>query len=182
MRILAKLTARASSNALVEQICQLHRFVLEASANQVRELREQCQQLRDFQHQRIKFIVGETTKEQLATHIFRSDRTRQKNTELLHIYELLSAVGIDLFNRLIASELTRDAFNFLVIEQITQYNRLRLHCNGLFAVISNTYNQTVPQISESWLITSEKFNSKTMKRVVVETKDQDVDNASSITL
>jgi len=164
-RVLNKLTTSASSNGLVDQIRQLYRFVLEASANQVRELREKCQELRNFQQQRIKYIVGETTKEQLATHIFRSDRARQKNTELLHIYELLSAVGIDLFNRLLASELYRDEFNLLAIDQIKQYHQLRLHCNGLFAVISNTYNQTVPQISDYWAILSEKFNSKTMKRV-----------------
>jgi hypothetical protein len=166
-RILSKLLTGTANN-LVEQIRHIYRFVLEASANQVRELREQCQQLRDFQHQRIKYIVGEMTKEQLAAHIFKSDRSRQKNTELLHIYELLSAVGIDLFNRLLTSELYRDEFNLLVIAQIAEYNQLRQHCNGLFATISNTYNQMVPQVCEYWLIQTEKFNSKTMKMFTVE--------------
>ena len=179
-RIISKLTTSATSNGLAEQIRHIYRFVLEASINQVRELREKCQELRDFQQQRIKYIVGETSKEQLATHIFRSDRSRQKNTELLHIYELLSAVGIDLFNRLHASDLYRDEFNLLAIDQIKQYNHLRLHCNGLFAVISNTYNQNVPQISDYWAILSEKFNSKTMKRVAaVDTEEASIATSST---
>jgi hypothetical protein len=171
-RILSKLMSGTSST-LTDSLRLIYRFVLEASANQVRELREKCQELRDFKQQRIKYIVGETSKEQLASHIFKSDRARQKNTELLHIYELLSAVGIDMFNRLTASDLYRDEFNLLVIEQIAQYDKLRLHCNGLFAVISNTYNQTVPQISEIWMILSEKFNSRTMKRVAMQEEGEE---------
>ncbi len=169
-RIIIKLMSGTSSitTPLTDSVRLIYRFVLEASTNQVRELREKCQELRDFQQQRIKYIVGETSKEQLATHIFRSDRTRQKNTELLHIYELLSAVGIDMFNLLIASDLHRENFNLLVIEQIAQYEHLRVHCNSLFAVISNTYNQTVPQIGDHWNTQTEKFNSKTMKRVAVQ--------------
>ena len=179
-RIISKLTVYGKNSQEVSDIIRLiYRFVLDAATNQVREIREKCQELRDFQQQRIKYIVGEMSKEQLATNIFKSDRARQKNTELLHIYELLSAVGIDLFNRLHMSDLYKDDFHLLAVEQISQYDHLRLHCNGLFAIISNTYNQSVPQISDYWANIPEKFNSKTMKRVVGATEPS-VDTAATI--
>ncbi len=141
---------------------RLYRLVADITTNEIRTLRAECQAIRDFEQLRIRYIIGEKTKEEMATHIYRCDRKAQKNTELLHIYELLGAVGIDLFQRLMSSPLKQEAFQALAEEQLAQYNALRIHCNGLFAIISNTYNQTVPQIDEGWQIVSKKFNSKTM--------------------
>jgi len=150
---------------LADKLRLVYGFVVEATTNQVRSLRQRCQELRDFQDERVKYIVGETTKEQLGAHIFKSDRLRQKQTEVLHIYELLSAVGVDMFNRLRVEPITKEKLTELVTEQLTEYDRLRLHCNGLFAVISNTYNNSVPQVNEYWQIVYGKFNSKTMMKV-----------------
>ena len=152
-------------NQLRENFRSMHCLVSDITYNQIRELRRGCQEMRDFQKERIKYIVGEMTKEQLSAHIFRNDRLRQKKTELLHVFELLSAVGIDLFNRLLTSNLVGEPFIALLLEQYDEYNKLRLHCNSLFAVISNTYNQSVPQIKENWFIETGKYNSKTMVHV-----------------
>jgi hypothetical protein len=84
---------------------------------------------------------------------------------MLNVYELLSAVGIDVFNRLLANTQTGEAFVQAVREQVAQYDKLRVYCNGLFAVISNTYAMTVPQITDSWIRISEKFNTKTLKNI-----------------
>lgn len=140
----------------------LYALVTDITNNQVRDLRRHCQIMRDFEKQRIEYIVGEKTKDELANYIYRSDRKVQKMTELLHIYELLSAVGVDMFNRmtqnnnLYSSEELRD----LVTGQVKEYDALRIHCNGLFAVISNTYGQVVPQIDEKWILTSGRFNTR----------------------
>ncbi len=172
--ILAKITRHrppTSSNAyyntdpLGETLRYMHRIVEQITHNDVRETRQRIQGLRDFTEQRVKYIVGEMTKEQMSTHIFRSDKTRQKNTEMLNVYELLSAVGIDFFNRLLENTQSGEAFVQAVTEQIAQYDKLRVYCNGLFAVISNTYNMIVPQINDSWLRVTEKFNTKTLKNV-----------------
>ncbi len=150
-------------SSMADALRSLHRMVDQISTNDVRELRQRMQTLTDFKDQRIKYIVGEMTREQLSSHIFRNDKLRQKNTELLNVYELLSAVGIDFFNRLLANEATGDVFVQAVIAQLEEYNKLRLYCNELFAVISNTYNMSVPQITKSWTRISEKFNSKSLK-------------------
>ena len=146
---------------------QLYRLVADITNNQVRVLRRQCQVVCDFEKQRVEYIVGEKTKEELAKFIYRSHRSLQKCTELVHIFELLGAVGIDMFNRLTVGlghhiRIVPTELQAKVEKEIREYDALRIHCNGLFAIISNTYNQTVPQIDESWQIVSKKFNSKTM--------------------
>lgn len=151
------------SDTIVLMIRNIHHIVENITLNDVRETRERVQAMRDFKDQRVKYIVGEMTREQLSTHIFRTDKERQKNTELLNVYELLSAVGIDMFNRLLANQSEGETFLNEVVEQIAQYNKLRMYCNGLFAIISNTYNKTVPHITENWVRLGEKFNSKSLK-------------------
>lgn len=163
---------------LIENLRSIYGFVVEVTLNKVRELREQCQQMRDYGLQRIKFIVGEITKEQMSIYIYRNDRARQKNTELLHLYELLSVVGVDMFNRLLDPGLPSENFDALIIDQIAEYNKLRLHCNSLFSVISNTYNQCVPKIRSNWSIISKKYNSKTMGCVEEKEKEGAAEGAA----
>ena len=146
----------------LHMIFDIHDFVENITTNEIRILRERCQAVVDFHEPKVKYVVGEISKEQLSEIIFNADKVRQKNTEVLHIYELLSAVGIDMFNRLLRSELPNKEFSELVNQQIDEYNKLRLHCNSLFAVISNTYNYSVPQATNLWKFTHNKFNSKTM--------------------
>ena len=148
---------------IVDSIHRIHRIVESITTNEIRILRERCQTVVDFHGPKVQYVVGEISKEKLSDIIFTADKARQKNTEVLHIYELMSAVGIDMFNRLLRSELTNKEFSELVKQQIDEYNKLRMHCNGLFAVISNTYNYKVPYVEEHvWTIRHKLFNSKTM--------------------
>ena len=145
-------------------ITVIHNFVGDVTNNRVRIAREVCHGLQDFQKERIKYIVGEWTKEELADHIFKTDRNRQKNTELLHIWELLSAVGIDMFNRMLGADTA--TLPSLAEDQLKQYNALRIHSNELFATISNTYGQSAPQVSGVWNIEMEKFTSASLARLI----------------
>ena len=169
----------------------LYRLVTEITYNRVRTLREICQAMQDYEGLRVRYIVGEITKEELSQNIFKQYKTRQKNTELVYVFELLGAVGIDLFRRL-TMEVTRlneaelawknankktmgsewknfvtaqeTEFREMVEGQLAEYNTLRLHCNALFAAISNTYSMVVPQISEKWIEDSAKFSGIGMRR------------------
>ena len=154
-----------ASDPLVDTLRSIHRIVENITLNHVRELRDRLQTLVDFKTQRVKYIVGEITKAELSTQIFKADKVRQKNTEMLNVYELLSAVGIDMFNRLLANTKRGEDFIADVTDQVKQYDTLRTYCNGLFAIISNTYGMVVPQINKSWSVLTERFNSKTMKEL-----------------
>jgi hypothetical protein len=148
---------------LTKQIRAIHAIIENITYNTIREIRTRVQTLRDFKDIRVKYIVGEITKKELSDHIFRNDKLMQKNTELLNVYELLSAVGIDLFIRLLANQNSGEIFMTDTIEQISQYDKLRIYCNELFAVISNTYSMTVPQITQNWIAVTDKFNGKDLK-------------------
>ena len=168
-RIVAKLdpyyNAYYANDTLVNTLRSIHRVVENITMNHVREIRDRLQTMVDFQPQRVKYIVGEMTKAEFSTHIFRTDKVRQKNTELLNVYELLSAVGIDMFNRMLAMTTTNDFFRVDVNEQVRQYDELRIYSNGLFAIISNTYGMVVPQITKNWTIMTGKFNGKTINEL-----------------
>jgi hypothetical protein len=79
--------------------------------------------------------------------------------ELLHIYELLSVVGIELFSNLSNSD-NKNTPEFVVevLGRIDEYDKLREYCNNQLAGISMTYNQKVEQFSETWTTKREKFN------------------------
>jgi hypothetical protein len=104
----------------------------------------------------------------MSAKIYSNDKTRQKNTELLNVYELLAAVGIDVFRRLTTSANRKKNFVNEVRAQIIEYDKLRLYCNGLFATISNTYAMAVPHIPETWLVVNKKYNGKTLAVLLAE--------------
>jgi len=168
--IINKLSPKKNTSYHIEEstigtkIRYIHRVVENITLNDVRELRQKLQTLVDYKDQRIKFIVGEMTKDQLAVIIFRNDKLRQKSAELLNVFELLSVVGIDFFNRLIANIKTGEEFEQEVIDQIAQFDKMRIYCNELFAVISNTYGMTVPQLTDNWVRITDKFNNKTLSK------------------
>jgi hypothetical protein len=85
--------------------------------------------------------------------------------ELLHIYELLSVVGIELFSNLSNSD-NKNTPEFVgeVLGRIDEYDKLREYCNKQLAGVSITYNQKVEQFSETWVITREKFNISKKKK------------------
>lgn len=154
-----------TTERLTSKIRFIHNIIENITYNVIRELRGRIQTMRDFKDMRVKYIVGEITKQELSEHIFRNDKLRQKNTEMLNVYELLSVVGIDLFKRLLASNNIGELFMTEVIAQIDEYDKLRVYCNELFAVISNTYTMTVPQITSNWISITEKFNGKSLKLI-----------------
>jgi uncharacterized protein YllA (UPF0747 family) len=128
--------------------------------------------LSDFEEIRCKYILKQINKEELAKTIYRNDALRKKLTEMLHIYELMSVVGTELFAKLLLSKNTKDEFIKEVLEKIEEYNKLREYCNKQFKSISLTYNQTVPCVSKMWIITSKKYTF-TVKNVKKETKEND---------
>ena len=148
------------------RVREIYRFLENVVLNNLRTTREKVQALRDFEVLRLDYIIGDLTRAEMSAKIYNADKDRQKNTEMLNVYELLSAVGIDFFRLLIVSKNTKDDFEAEVREKLAEYNKLRIYCNGLFATISNTYAMTVPYINKNWYVISKKFNSKTLAKLL----------------
>ena len=152
----------------------MHRFVAHVTHIDLEHVRTKVRDLSEFQEIRCKYILKQITKEDLAKTIYRNDALRKKLTEMLHIYELLTVVGAELFEKLRESKNVSDSFVKEVLERVEEYNKLREYCNKQFKTISLTYNQTVPCISERWSISSKKYTFTAKKRPAKdETNDED---------
>jgi hypothetical protein len=144
-----------------------HGALSHITRNSIRWVREELQHEQNFETQRCKYIVNEMTKEQLATFIYTQTAKHEQKTRVLHIYELLSAVGIDTFNEICNSELQYKDFVLFVINKMIELDALRAHCNGLFAQLSQTYNLCTPIIERfTWKMETQKPTQKQVKEML----------------
>jgi hypothetical protein len=146
------------SDVLRIEISNMHRAVSHVINVDLEGTRQKVRNLGNYEEMRISYINNEITKEQLALGIYRNDNSRKKYTEYLHVYELISVVGVDLFRSLVNSINQKEQFLDELMSKLIEYRKLRDYCNELFANISRTYSQTVPQIDDNWEIKTKKFN------------------------
>jgi hypothetical protein len=148
------ITSKCIAAGLSSKVEAIHRIVAEITTMTLPRIREKVREFSDFNDVRVKYLLKRIDKDQMGTHIFRSDNLRKKNTELLNIYELLSVVGIEMFNNLRAS--TAADFTKETILQIAEYDNLRVYCNKQLETISGTYSQAVHLIGKDWQTVSKK--------------------------
>jgi hypothetical protein len=147
-------------------LADIHRFVAHITRVDLAAARTKVRDLGDFEEIRCKYIIKQISQEELAKIIYRNDAQRKKLVEMLHIYELLSVVGTELFTKLLDNTTRKDEYITEVLERIDEYNKLREYCNKQFKSISLTYNQKVPFVSNMWVISSKKyiFTAKKVKK------------------
>ena len=155
-RILQKLNR--NPEGMRDKVSNLHRTVAHITHTCVPDTRTRVQTLGNNEDLRIDYILGRKSKAELEAQVYRNDTLRRKYTEYLHLYELLSTVGIELFAGLCNSDDVSDAFLGVVKTEMAAYDNLKRYCNTQFADISVTYNQNVPQIDEEWRISTRKFS------------------------
>ena len=150
----AELSKKAS-----DLLMGMHRAVSHITNYSLRNIRTKVRTLGDSQKIRVDYILMRITKEEMGTKVYRNDNLRRKYTELLHVYELMSVVGIELFSNLSNSE-GKNTPEFVneVLARTDEYDKLRIYCNKQLSKISITYNQQVEQFSDKWAIEKQKFN------------------------
>ena len=140
----------------------LHRFVVHITRVDLDNTREKVRTLGDFEDLRCHYILQLIDKETFAKTIYKNNGLYKKFTEMLHIYEILSVVGTELFAKLItvnASDKISNNKKFIedALNHVGEYNKLREYCNEQFRKISLSYHQTVPFINEVFEIKSTKY-------------------------
>ena len=138
-------------------ISNIHRTINHLTNVELEGVRTKVRNLSNYEELRIAYINNEISKEKMAVGIYRNDNSRKKYTEYLHVYELLSTVGIDMFRSWANSQKKGEEFVAEVLQGMVDYGRLREYANEQFANISRTYNQRVPQIDVSWTVKTRKF-------------------------
>lgn len=161
---------------IASYIQDMHQSIAHISHYELPRIRGTIRELEELQDIRILFILNKITKEELMTTVYRRDTKRKKAVELLHLYEILNAVGIDNFNALIEDsqtfaknfkqpEIKGNEFELPICkeyassinEKIVVLDNLRDYCNKRFAKISVTYNQRVMLITDLWQRDTKKY-------------------------
>ena len=96
---------------------------------------------------------------------FFTQKNKEKHIELLHIYEILSVVGIELFTNLANSTNQGIDFNAEIKEQMTNYRKLCDYCNEQLAQISISYNVTVEQIGAEWKLENKLMSIRNARKL-----------------
>jgi uncharacterized CHY-type Zn-finger protein len=153
-------------------IVRAWRIIDEVSRNKLRESREIAQAHRDFNEERVQYILNDINKETFTKIV--TSHTREKNieTELSHIWELVSTFGIDMFNTLYQSANEIESYNnvyvedvitfiSLALQKIREFDALVKYANIQFATISVAHSISVPNIiypvSDEYLESNDKI-------------------------
>ena len=113
---------------------------------------------------RVGYILGDLSKEDLAAQVYAIERKKDLQVELLHIYEIMSVVGIEMFANMANITKVGAEYNADFEKEISNYLTLCDYCNEQFANISITYNVCVDQIGEDWKITPQKFSIRSARK------------------
>jgi len=164
--------ARIRMNEFCNNISELHRTFQHIQYHELQRARQKIRDNSDFQENRIRYILKQCSKEELASIVIRKDKLRRKYTEMVHIYELIHVVSVDLFrwiNNFITNETNTsthsgDDIQYTINEKITELETLRNYVNEQLGQISVSYNQSVPQFeSMTWRMSNKKFSLKAAK-------------------
>jgi hypothetical protein len=139
---------------IISMVEHLHRTIGHIANDSLPTLRQKLRDATNHETLRVKYIVKELTKDELAAEIYKQDKLRQKYTDIIRIFELLSTVGIEMFNALSDSVRIGVAYKDEVVTQLQQFDVLRLYCNDQFLTISHVFNHSVPQITEEYVFTT----------------------------
>lgn len=118
----------------------------------------------DKQTLRIRYILGHITKDKLGKETYKIEKKRQKYIELLHIYELLNVVGVEMFANMTQSTKTCNDFYNEVIAHRDQFRTLCDYCNEKLCEISVSYNTTVMKIYKNWETGTHKASLREARR------------------
>ena len=152
----------------VDELWELHRFVTHITHESLPTAREKASDNKYdnlLKMIRVRYILGQITKDEMMSKIYPVEKNKEKHIELLHIYEILSVVGIELFTNLANSTNQGIDFNAEIKEQMTNYRKLCDYCNEQLAEISISYNVTVEQIGAEWKLENKLMSIRNARKL-----------------
>lgn len=139
----------------------LHRSISHITHVNLRECRNLLRNEEDYKQLRVLYILKKIDEKEISEKVCKGDLNRMKTTELLHIYELMSVVGIELFSN-IRTYITETVGDTQVsdVEIITtneMYLYLKQHLDE-FKRFIDYYNYQLKMISVSYSCRIQVFN------------------------
>jgi len=169
-----KKTEHDRITAFKKKINTIHRNLAHISQYEVNRYRETVRNLDNFEDERVKYLVNEITKKEFAAKIYNNDVKRKKETEILHIFELIISITIDLFRAITQSTTIGETFVNEVKGRFIEMKNLSVYCNTQLQKISSTYGMVVPQFTSTFTMSSKKFSVKGTEIIKKEKKVETV--------
>ena len=178
-------------------ISNLHRHINHITNVDLENARRKVRDLQNNDNLTVQYILNKKSKDELATSVFRNDIMRKKYNELLHIYELLSVVGVERFTNIYNNYEDISKLNFVknktneynenvnkivyfienIVEFLNYYNSLTDYTNNQLKIISYTYNLSVSTIyfhRNNYYFTSEKYKLCDIQEIETKNKKQKI--------
>ena len=127
---------RAVHNKLSKEIRYTYRIMSEFNQYLLPERRRYVRNGNDYAEIRVKYILGDIKKEHMMEEVYKLDKIRQKNTEILNVSEVLGASAIDIFRSI---EETTDWG--MDVRQLINTNGEAIAFERYYAFVSNILNE-----------------------------------------
>ena len=153
---------RKKCSKIMDFYTNIHRFASHISYYELDSLRNTVRNSSDYQNERVLYINKIIDRETFAKRIVQKDNRRKRAIDKLHLFEMISAVLIDLFVQIQQTKhnASSDLYEFL-LEKKQEFINFAQYCNKQFREISAVQNCKMPQINpQTWIFTSEKFSAK----------------------
>lgn len=131
---------------IITDIESLHRIGLHISEVSLPHFRNQARDIDHNESLRVDYILKRKTKEELRNTVYQRDHSRQKNKEVLYIFELLNVSLIEMFAQIIQSQNNEKEFADEIEGFLKQFENLAKYCNENFENISVSYNRVAPHL------------------------------------
>jgi len=114
----------------------------------------------DNEDLRIKLLMGDIDRSNLAKEIQKRDKAGMKLNDVRMIAETFVAGIIDLGNMFLETKNVIEANKLL-----TAAEELRNHCNSAFETTARSYNNVTPRITEKWLLIDMGYEKDSKKKM-----------------
>jgi hypothetical protein len=139
-------------NDVTTKIYRDWRVVDQVSRNKLRESREVAQAHRDFNEERVQYILNEINKDNFTNSVTEYTKYKKAQMDMSNIWELVSNFGIDMFNALYNASVCNNivsvvSFIKLAFQKSREFDALVKYANTQLAVVSVAHSISIPKMN-----------------------------------
>ena len=149
---------RAPVGSLANILAELWRSAGHVHTVIVYNLRAEVTRQSNNRDLRIKFILGEITKDSMKQTLSRRAITKEKSQAMLHIYELINTIITENINHILNNPSKENCFLC-----INNCHNIRTYANEELKKVSILYSQSVKLLNKNFQITGEKYTKKRLR-------------------
>jgi hypothetical protein len=153
---------------------QAHRVISHLIYNDLRSLERRVRAEGNTEKLRVRYIVGEITKDDMHDDLLRRDKVRRRASEFVDLYNLLRTAGTEAFRSMVNAR-TDDPKLLLETCQTARKDIewLREYMIHQLDIISATYNCSVPDLAPGWRTLGRKARLSDVRKKEAGMADQD---------